>query len=123
MFKQHARIDFNTDYNLVLPYLKSARQYLEQWSQLSFGTKTMQLTALNLPSNYRLMFGPVDTVTDYENIGDTILNGRLRNVAIEFTTKWNQLPEAVKIAICNSAAGDYMQLGRASGRERVGQYV
>src|SRR5690606_8881476 len=99
-FKDHVRVDWNTDDNLLASYLKSARQYLEQWSQLSFGAKTMQLTALLLPENYRLMFGPVDTVTGHENLGDTVLNSRLVNATIEYTTKWDPLPEAIKIAIC-----------------------
>src|SRR5690606_41999661 len=38
-FKQHCRIDFAVDDNLLAFYLKSAREYLEQWSQLSFGVK------------------------------------------------------------------------------------
>lgn len=107
-FKQHAHIDFNTDDALVASYLKSARQYLEKWGQLSFGEKEMKLTALRLPANYKLMYGPVDNINGYENIGDTMLNGVLRNVAIEFTTKWDPLPESIKIAICKRAAGDYL---------------
>lgn len=107
-FKAHIRVDWNTDDSLLEIYLKSARQYLERWSQLSFGAKEMKLTALRLPANYRLMYGPVDEITDYENLGDTMLNPPLKNVTIDFTTKWEELPEAIKVAICKRAAGDYL---------------
>lgn len=107
-FKAHVRVDWNTDDNLLQIYLKSARQHLEKWSQLSFGAKEMKLTALRLPANYRLMYGPVDEVTGYENVGDTMLNPPLKNATIEFTTKWEELPEAIKVAICKRAAGDYV---------------
>lgn len=107
-FKAHAHIDWNTDDNLIASYIKSARQYLERWSQLSFGEKTMKVTALRLPANHRLMFGPVDTVEGHENLGDTILNGIMVNANINYTTKWDPLPEDIKIAICKRAAGDYL---------------
>ena len=107
-FKDHIRVDWSTDDNLLESYLKSSRQYLENWSQLSFGSKTMKLTALRLPANYKLMFGPIDSVTGYDNVGDTMLNPMLVNVSIAFTTKWESLPEAIKIAICKHAAWDYM---------------
>ena len=55
-FKLHARVDFNTDGNLLPFYLKSARQYLEQWSQLSFGVKTIRFTAFG-SLTVKLMFG------------------------------------------------------------------
>src|SRR5690606_39462766 len=61
-FKQHARIDFDMDDNLCLAYITAARMELEQWGQVSFGVKTMRLTALELADNWRLMFGPVNTV-------------------------------------------------------------
>lgn len=107
-FKKHVRIDFNVDDNLLAAYLKAARQELEQWSQLSFGVKTMRLRALQLPNNFRLMFGRVDsiTTTGYTNFGDILKEGG-KDVEIEYTTlDW--INEAVKIAICRYAAGLYV---------------
>lgn len=106
--KLNARIDWNTEDALIEQYIKGARQYLEKWSQLSFGAKTMRITAMNLPANWRLMYGPVKEITGYENLGDTMLNPKLSKVSIEYTTEWKDLPMAIKIAICKRAAGDYM---------------
>src|SRR6478609_197497 len=107
-FKQHARIDFDTDDTLCAVYLKSARQELERWSQLSFGVKTMGLTALSLPTNYRLMFGKVDEVTTegFTNKGDILKEGGT-DIDIEYTTlDW--IDDAIRIAICRYAAGLYI---------------
>lgn len=110
-FKLHARIDYNTDDTLCAMYLKAARQYLEEWSQKSFGTKTMKLTALNLPKNYRIMYGPLNVVTDpvdtYTTVGDILKDGPYKDVSITYTTTWI-VPEAVKVAICLEAAAQYM---------------
>lgn len=107
-FKAHCRIDFETDDTLAAVYLKSARQALEQWSQLSFGVKTIGLTALSLPINYRLMYGKVDTVdtTGFTNKGDILKEGGT-DIDIEFTTlDW--IDDAIRIAICRYAAGLYI---------------
>lgn len=107
-FKDHARIDFDCDDHLILSYLKAARQYLERWAQLSFGIKTMKLTALELPDNYRLMFGKVDTVitAGYTNVGDILKEGG-KDIDIEFTTlDW--IDETIGTAICRYAAGLYI---------------
>lgn len=107
-FKDHARIDFETDDTLCEVYIKAARRELEMWSQLSFGVKTMGLTALQLPKNYRLMFGKVDTVTtpNFTNVGDILKEGGT-DIDIEFTTlDW--IDDAVRVAICRYAAGLYV---------------
>jgi hypothetical protein len=107
-FKEHARIDFDTDDNLVAVYLKSARQFLEQWSQLSFGVKTIGLTALSLPKNYKLMHGKVDTIltAGFTNVGDILKEGGT-DIDIEFTTK-DWIDDAIRIAICRQAASFYI---------------
>lgn len=107
-FKQHARIDFDTDDTLAAVYLKAARQELEQWSQLSFGVKTIGLTALSLPNNYKLMFGKVDTVatTGFTNKGDILKEGGT-DIDIEYTTI-GIINDAIRIAICRYAAGLYI---------------
>lgn len=107
-FKDHARIDFDTDDTLCEAYISAARIELEQWAQLSFGVKTIGLTALYLPKNYRLMYGPVDTVTTpgFTNEGDILKEGG-RNVSIEYTTT-GIINNLIKIAICRYAAGLYV---------------
>lgn len=107
-FKDHARIDMDTDDTLCEIYIKAARQALEQWSQLSFGVKTMGLTALSLPKNYRLMFGKVDTIitADFTNKGDILKEGGL-DIDIEFTTK-DWIDDTIRVAIARYAAGLYI---------------
>ena len=111
-FKQHARIDFDTDDNLIEDYIKAARQELEQYSQLSFGNKTIKLMALRLPKNYRLMYGPVSAITSPTGLtlfGDIVKDGNGEDVEITYTTSWTGgLPLPIKVAICQHAAGLYI---------------
>lgn len=106
-FRNHARIDYNNDDALIAEYIKAARQELEQWAQLSFGVKTIVLTAVSLPRYYKLMYGPVASITgtDYTLIGDIIKEGG-EDIEIEFTTKENT-NSAIKIAVARYAAGLY----------------
>lgn len=108
-FKEHARIDFDTDDTLAQAYIKAAQEYLEQWSQLSFGVRTMRLTALALPNNYKLMFGPVNEVTTegFENIGDILKTGG-RDIDIQFTTLGLASNNTLKIAVARFACGLYV---------------
>lgn len=109
-FADHCRVDFNVDDNLLAFYLKSARQYLEQWAQLSFGVKTIRFRALRVPNRWKLMFGPYVSVNDPDRtlFGDILMHGGTE-VDIELTTGWpnDELPEAIKVAICRYAAGLY----------------
>ena len=112
-FKQHARVDFNTDDNLLAFYLKAAREYLEQWSQLSFGVKTIRFTALRVPNRWKLMFGPYTAINDPDRTlfgakGDILMQGGTE-VDVELTTGWgvDGLPDAIKVSICRYAAGLY----------------
>lgn len=120
-FKDHARIDFDTDDALVSSYLISARQFLERWAGLSFGVKTIRLTALQLPTNYKLNYGTVDTVstTGFTNVGDILKEGG-NDVSIDFTTL-GVVNETVKIAICRYAAGLYINRENITNTKLSGQ--
>lgn len=110
-FKAHCRVDYNMDDALLSRYLKAARQHLERVSQLSFGERTVRMTALSMVDNWKVMYGPVDTVTaPYTKFGkDIITNSGGTNVTIEYTTKWlTGLPEDIVVAICRYGAGLYM---------------
>lgn len=110
-FKQHARVDFNTDDNLIDLYLKAARQYLESWSQLSFGKKTIRFRALRIPSQWKLMYGPyVGINTPGYTLFDDILMEGGNKVDVELETDWaGGLPDVIKVAICRYASGLYAQ--------------
>lgn len=120
-FKQHARIDFGTDDALCTAYIKAARQYLESWSQLSFGEKTIRFMALKIPNKWELVNGPyvsIETVdTDFTLFGNILMksgalyrnwNRDFYDVDLTLKTGWNLLPESIKIAICKQAAWMYI---------------
>jgi len=113
--KEHIRVDFDTDDNLLPAYLKAARQELEKYSQLSFGEKTIKLMALKLYDKYRLMYGPVTAITapanTYTLFGDIVKDAGGEDVEITYTTGWDNsggLPEDIRIAICRMATGLYI---------------
>ena len=122
--KKQARIDFNTDDQLLTSYIKAARQYLEGWSQLSFGEKKIRFMALKLPNKWDLVNGPyvsIDTIgTTFRLFGQTLIKGNegyywrgrdsVYEVDLELTTGWpnDELPEAIKIAIAKQAAWLYI---------------
>lgn len=106
-FKDHARIDFNTDDSLAQTYIVAARKELEKYCQKSFIDKTVRLTAFYLPDKYKLMHGPVNTVTTegFENIGDRLKEGG-NDIDISYTTTGIQ-DQLVKTAIATYAEGLY----------------
>lgn len=109
-FKQHARIDFDTDNDLVEIYVSAATKFLEEYTQKSFGSRTITLNAEYLPRKYRLMYGPVDTVTSGEEVVGDVLVDEHRDVEITYTSKdILRFDPVVQIAICRYAAGLYIE--------------
>lgn len=106
-FKAHCRIDYATDDALCLQYIKAARQYMEEFTQKSFGPKTMRLTYLSLPANFQLMYGPV-TSADVTVNGDYVAEAQLEAGSIEYEAGYDPLPDLLKVAIMKYAAGLYM---------------
>jgi len=105
--KEHLRVDYNNDDNLIKLYITAARQYLERYTQRSFGVKRFSFQALSIPDNYKLMYGPINEVFDRDNFGDTIINGGDR-VSFEFTTKDTLINDNIRNAIAMEAANRYM---------------
>lgn len=106
-FKKHARIDFDTDDELVQAYITAARIALEQYAQKSFGPKTMIITAEYLPPKWRLMYGPVDAIAtaDFTNVKDILQEGGA-DIEVEYTSL-GLVNDDIRIAICRYAAGLY----------------
>ena len=107
-FKSHNIIDYVFDDTILGVYLKAAREYLEEYCQKSFGAKTINVKALYLPDNYRLMYGKIEGVvgeTDYELLGDILKTGG-EDIDFNYTTI-GVLNDVIKIAICRYAAGLY----------------
>ena len=109
-FKQHARIDFDTDDALVTSYIAAATLHLEHYCQKSFGTRTVTLHARYLPVDYKLMYGPVASVTSGQDVIGDILTESVTDDTVIYDTDSNLSTDpTVKVAICRYAAGLYME--------------
>lgn len=131
-FKAHANIEIDLDDVLCNSYIKAARQELEKFSQLSFGDKTMLLKAKELPVEYNLLYGPINEIVTPQNtytvLGSIITSEEVqKDITIEYTTTWGTpgLPEPIKIAIAQTAAGFYYHreniLADVNGSQLVNQ--
>ena len=107
-FKEHAQIDFATDDSLLAIYLKAARIDVEQYLQKSLGIRTIRLEALTIPKNYRLPFGPVNTIT---TSGFTLFAGMVKeggeDVTIEYVTNASLVNDSIKQGIYKQALNYY----------------
>lgn len=113
-FKDHSYIDTETDDNLLELYLKAARIDVENYLQRSLGIRTIQLLAQRLPDNYKLPWGPVESVdtADYTLFGDILKEGGL-DVNIEYTTNASLVNSSIKQAIYKRAFDYYENRGSA----------
>ena len=113
-FKDHAYIDTDTDDNLLALYLKAARIDVENYLQKSLGIRTITLLAQRLPKNYRLPWGPVESIegTDFTLFGDILKEGGT-NVTIEYTTNASLVNDSIKQAIYKRAFDYYENRGSA----------
>ena len=107
-FKDFARIDTDTDDNLLTLFLKSATRQCEQYLQKSLGIRTITLFALKLPKNYKLPFGPVSTITtaNFTLFGDLLKEGGT-DLEIEYITDDSLVNEQIINAIYKQALHNY----------------
>lgn len=107
-FKDYARIDFDTDDNLLTIFLKAARIDIERYLGKSLGIRTIALTALKLPKNYVLPYGPVQsiTTTGYTKVGDILKEGGT-DVVIEYVSNANLVNDSITKAIYTQALHYY----------------
>lgn len=113
-FKDHAYIDADTDDNLLELYLKAARIDVENYLQQSLGIRTITLLAQRLPKNYRLPWGPVDTIVtaDFTVFGGILIEGG-KDVEIEYTTNASLVNDSIRQAIYKRAFDYYENRGSA----------
>ncbi len=113
-FKDHAYIDADTDDNLLELYLKSARIDIENYLQRSLGVRTITLLAMRLPKNYKLPWGPVESVstTGFTLFGDILKEGGT-DVTIEYETNASLVNDSIKQAIYKQAFNYYENRGVA----------
>lgn len=106
-FKAHARIDFEADDTLSQHYITAARQYLETWTQRSFGVEEWRLQAHWLPEDFHIMYGPIDEVlTGQEIFNDRLKSSINEDVTIDYRTN-GIINDTIKVAIARYAAGLY----------------
>ena len=107
-FKDHGYIDADTDDNLISLYLKAARIDVENYLQKSLGIRTIQLLALRLPKNYRIPWGPVESIATagFTLFGDILKEGG-EDVTIEYTTNASLVTDSIKQAIYKQAFNYY----------------
>jgi hypothetical protein len=107
-FKDHAKIDFATDDNLLELYLKAARIDVEQYLQRSLGVRTFNLLAMTLPKNYRLPFGPIAEIftTGFTLFGDILKEGG-KDINIEYSTNASLVNDSIIEAIYKQAFNYY----------------
>lgn len=123
-FKEFAKIDFATDDALISLFLKSARIDVENHLQKSLGIRTINLTALKLPINYVLPFGPVNVVTtaNFTNVGDILKEGG-EDVSINYTTKATLVNNSIKQAIYKQAYHYYENRDKFAQQEYAGGLI
>ena len=103
-FKDYAKIDFDTDDNLIELFLKSARQNIEQYLQKSLGIRTISLIALHLPKNFKLPFGPIEAmITEGFNLFGDLLKEGGKDIEIEYESNASLVNDAIIQAIYRQA--------------------
>lgn len=113
-FKDHAYIDADTDDNLLEMYLKAARIDVENYLQKSLGIRTVQLLAQRLPKDYRLPWGPVESVetAGFTLFGDILKEGGT-DVTVEYVTNEGLVNDSIRQAIYKRAFDYYENRGSA----------
>ena len=107
-FKDHAKIDFSTDDNLLPLYLKASTIDVENYLQKSLGVRTYNLLALYLPKNFKLPFGPVQEILTegYTLFGDILKEGG-KDITIQYVTNASLVNDSIKQAIYKQAFNYY----------------
>ena len=99
-FKDFARIDFDTDDNLLSLFLKASRIDIERYLQKSLGIRTITLSALRLPTNFYLPYGPVQSIstTGFTKVGDILKEGGT-DIEVEYVSNASLVNDSIKTAI------------------------
>ena len=112
-FKDFARIDFDTDDNLIESFLTAARIDIERYLQKSLGVRTITLSALQLPKNFYLPYGPVQTIstTGFTKVGDILKEGGT-DIELVYISNASLVNQAITNAIYRQALNYYENRNR-----------
>ena len=124
-FKDFARIDYDTDDALLNTLLKSATTEIERYLQKSLGIRTIRLTAINLPKDYVLPYGPVSEIlTDgFTHVGDIMKEGG-EDITVDYLTDASIVNATVIHAIYRQAYSAYENREKyLDGNREIGMIV
>jgi hypothetical protein len=108
--KDWCRIDVPDDDALITSLITGARIICENYSGLSFVTKTVTAVLVNGLGNIDLPYGPVAGAVTYTEIDGTaitgydISDGRLDRFKASYTAGYGTLPQNLKTALLNQIA-------------------
>lgn len=114
--KDWCRIDVSDDDALITSLIKAARIICEQYSGLSFVTKTVTAILVNGLGNIDLPYGPVTgdvtyTETDGTAIDYDISDERCERFKAVYSAGYETLPQNLKTALLNQIAFMYDHRG------------
>lgn len=112
-FKDHAKIDWDTDDNLISIYLVSAREAVEQILRKSLGVRTVEIFAEHLPDRFKLDWG--NYAADASLFGKDILKEGGNDLELSLETENTVLNSNIKNAILMQAFDYYERRGVYSG--------
>jgi len=136
--KAHLVIDasYTADDTLLTAYITSARQLLEQFTNRSFGEKTLK--CYTDQSELTLLYGPNQVITGIvDNNGETLvantdyeyngslealqvtINGGSSPYMITYTAGYTTLPEALKLAIKEQVKYIYNNRGEGEAENKL----
>jgi hypothetical protein len=110
-FKDHAKIDFATDDNLIATYLTAARETVERILRKSLGVRTVTFYAEYVPKRFKLDWGnyaSIDTpATGFTLFGKDILKEGGTDITLTLTTDDTVMNSDIKNAILKQAFNFY----------------
>lgn len=114
-FKDHAKIDFSTDDNLIATYITAARQTVERILRKSLGVRVVTFYAEYLPKRFKLDWGNYLAINmpleGYTLFGKDILREGGSDIELTLTTENTVMNADIKNAILKQAFDYYEKRG------------
>lgn len=117
--KDFCKIDINTDDDILIELISTAREMCEDYTNISFVDHTITAIVNNCNGGITLPYGPVKEIIQVKNSdGDILtlydqyeisgnsfvrlLTPKLDNIEITYTTGYSALPKKMKLALLNT---------------------
>jgi len=116
--KNFCKIDINTDDDILIELITTAREMCEDYANISFVDHTITTIVNNCNGGISLPYGPIKEVTQVKNSdGDILmleedytisgnsfvrlLTPKLDNIEVTYLTGYSSLPKKMKLALLN----------------------